>query len=204
MISRRKEPLLNADVVSALQAGVDLVNTHPKTRADHADALDDSGELASYLQAHGEAGMDATMAQVRAWRRIRSDLYSLWELDRSGAAEALNRLLEGLGARLELVPSDGGYRLRATSVSRDTSKQLAANVAMAFVELVQLDEFDRLGVCESTTCNQVFVDFSRNRSKRYCDLGTCGNRENVRAHRARYDPNNILTTSGKVIPRLMP
>ncbi|MEO7071362.1 MAG: CGNR zinc finger domain-containing protein, partial [Nostocoides sp.] len=33
-------------------------------------------------------------------------------------------------------------------------------------------------------CDDVFVDLSRNRSKRFCDA-ICGNRENVAAYRAR-------------------
>jgi hypothetical protein len=34
-------------------------------------------------------------------------------------------------------------------------------------------------------CDQVLVDLSRNRSKRYCDARTCGNRVHVAAYRAR-------------------
>jgi hypothetical protein len=34
-------------------------------------------------------------------------------------------------------------------------------------------------------CDQVLVDLSRNRSERYCDARTCGNRVHVAAYRAR-------------------
>jgi len=39
--------------------------------------------------------------------------------------------------------------------------------------------------CASPTCQEVFVDLSRNRSRRYCDSRTCGNRLHVAAYRAR-------------------
>ena len=57
--------------------------------------------------------------------------------------------------------------------------------AMAFVEVIRMDEYDRVLVCEADDCEGVLVDFSRNRSKRYCDTGNCGNRMNVNAYRRR-------------------
>src|SRR3712207_8170320 len=41
----------------------------------------------------------------------------------------------------------------------------------------------RSQLCAADDCNAVFVDLSRNRSKRYCDVGNCGNRMNVNAYR---------------------
>ncbi len=43
---------------------------------------------------------------------------------------------------------------------------------------------ERFGVCASSTCEDVFVDSSRNRSRRHCS-GTCNTRENVAAYRRR-------------------
>lgn len=45
--------------------------------------------------------------------------------------------------------------------------------------------YERLGICASDSCDDVFVDLSRNASKRYCDPRSCGNRAAVRAYRAR-------------------
>ena len=39
--------------------------------------------------------------------------------------------------------------------------------------------------CASPTCRDAFLDESRNRSRRYCDSRTCGNRLHVAAYRAR-------------------
>ena len=38
---------------------------------------------------------------------------------------------------------------------------------------------------EADDCASVYVDFSKNGSKRYCDTGNCGNRMNVIAYRRR-------------------
>ena len=45
--------------------------------------------------------------------------------------------------------------------------------------------FDRLRLCARDDCDDVFVDASRNRSRRFCDPATCGNRAHVAAYRAR-------------------
>jgi predicted RNA-binding Zn ribbon-like protein len=44
--------------------------------------------------------------------------------------------------------------------------------------------FDRFGICQSSTCDDVFVDISRNHSRLHCS-DKCTIRENVAAHRAR-------------------
>jgi predicted RNA-binding Zn ribbon-like protein len=56
---------------------------------------------------------------------------------------------------------------------------------MGFLDLVRADDLDRLRICGADDCSDVVVDLSKNRSKRYCDTGNCGNRTNVAAYRAR-------------------
>jgi predicted RNA-binding Zn ribbon-like protein len=56
---------------------------------------------------------------------------------------------------------------------------------MGFVDLIRSDDLGRLRVCAADDCDAVLVDLSRNRSRRYCDTGNCGNRTNVAAYRAR-------------------
>ena len=48
-----------------------------------------------------------------------------------------------------------------------------------------LRETGRLRRCEAPGCDAVFVDLSKNRSRRYCDTGNCGNRQHVAAYRER-------------------
>ena len=56
---------------------------------------------------------------------------------------------------------------------------------MGFLDLIRDDELDRLSTCAADDCDDVLVDLSKNRSKRYCATGNCGNRANVAAYRAR-------------------
>jgi predicted RNA-binding Zn ribbon-like protein len=63
--------------------------------------------------------------------------------------------------------------------------QMRVEVAMAVLDVIRADEMGRLRHCAADDCSAVLVDLSRNRSKRYCDVGNCGNRMNVNAYRAR-------------------
>jgi predicted RNA-binding Zn ribbon-like protein len=63
--------------------------------------------------------------------------------------------------------------------------RITAHLAMGLAELLVSGESGRLRSCASPTCRDVFLDESRNRSRRYCDSRTCGNRLHVAAYRAR-------------------
>ena len=55
-------------------------------------------------------------------------------------------------------------------------------IAHAAADLLASDRLNRVRLCGSGTCEWVFLDESRNRSRRWCDMSTCGNREKARRH----------------------
>ena len=69
---------------------------------------------------------------------------------------------------------------------------------MALAQVVAAEETERLRVCEAPDCEAVLVDLSRNRSKRYCDARTCGNRLNVAAYRQRKRSSSCRSTRPEV------
>jgi predicted RNA-binding Zn ribbon-like protein len=71
-------------------------------------------------------------------------------------------------------------------VPRDAplATRIAVEAAMAMADLVRTGELSRLRICEYPDCDNVVVDLSRNRSRRFCEAG-CGNRAAVTAYRAR-------------------
>jgi predicted RNA-binding Zn ribbon-like protein len=56
--------------------------------------------------------------------------------------------------------------------------------AMAFTDLIRSGQLDRLRPCAAPDCDNVHVDLSKNRSRRFCGT-TCANRVNVAAYRSR-------------------
>lgn len=104
-----------------------------------------------------------------------------------GPAGLINDLLRDAGARPRLVDHGGGWgwHLHVTAHDAALEHRLAAQAGFAFADLIRLGEADRLRRCEAPGCEAVFTDLSRNRSRRYCDTGNCGNRQHVAAYRDR-------------------
>ncbi len=78
--------------------------------------------------------------------------------------------------------SDGGVEY-----SWSSEEQLDAptwRVAQAATDLL-LSDVGVVKECASDTCDWLFVDRSRNRTRRWCDMRECGNRAKVRRYHAR-------------------
>jgi len=59
-------------------------------------------------------------------------------------------------------------------------------VARAAAQLLTSDHLDRVRECEDERgCGYLFIDQSKNRSRRWCSMDSCGNRAKARRHYAR-------------------
>ena len=79
--------------------------------------------------------------------------------------------LERAGALPQLVRhGEWAYHLHATPPQAPLADRMAVEAAMAFVDVVRQGELDRLRVCEAADCDDVLVDLSKNRSRRFCSV----------------------------------
>jgi predicted RNA-binding Zn ribbon-like protein len=62
--------------------------------------------------------------------------------------------------------------------------RLAAESALGLSAALEQYGIERLHVCSAVPCTDVFIDTSRNHTRRYC-CEQCANRHNVAAHRQR-------------------
>lgn len=69
-----------------------------------------------------------------------------------------------------------------------TGARLLSTVARDAIELFTGPYADRIRECRAHDCYLLFVDTSRPGRRRWCAMEHCGNREKVRAHRARQTP----------------
>ena len=58
-------------------------------------------------------------------------------------------------------------------------------IALAAADLLTGPDVDRVRECGNAPCSWLFLDRSRNRSRRWCEMRDCGNRVKVRAFAAR-------------------
>lgn len=169
----------------SLRLTVDLVNSEDPV--DGTDALTSPSTLARFLRERELSSVPTPtrrdLADVRALRgRLREVFTASSE---SRAVAVLNELLAGSGAKPALTDHDGTWHLHYSPEGSPLGPRVAAETAMALSVVIAEEGFDRLRVCEGDRCEEVFVDGSRNRSRRYCSPQVCGNRASVAAYRAR-------------------
>jgi predicted RNA-binding Zn ribbon-like protein len=107
-----------------------------------------------------------------------------------GALSALNRELSGALSRLRVVPAEGGSYIWAWDRGGEEGggpplERPLWPVARSAAELLTSSKLGRVKVCAGVGCGWMFLDESRNASRRWCDSRDCGNRERVRKHLAR-------------------
>jgi predicted RNA-binding Zn ribbon-like protein len=59
-------------------------------------------------------------------------------------------------------------------------------LAQAASELLVSSDAELVKDCGDPTCRWLFLDVSKNHTRRWCDMQTCGNRMKARRHQARY------------------
>jgi predicted RNA-binding Zn ribbon-like protein len=174
------------DTRNALETVVSLVNTIPE--AHGSDGLPDVEALYGFAQAHRMSGVgDLGPRDLRAVQAVRTRFAEVFAAPGPReASELLNDLVAAAGTTPQLTDHDGyDWHVHYFAPDASMADHLAADCGMALAFIVVAGEQERLRRCEAPDCGHAFVDLSRNRSRRYCDSRTCGNRLHVAAYRAR-------------------
>ncbi|MFD8547950.1 CGNR zinc finger domain-containing protein [Streptomyces sp. NPDC059649] len=181
--------MITHDTRCALDAVVDLLNTAPEGESPGApDSLTDASAVEDFARRNnfsdvGTLGPD-DLAAVRGVRARFAEVFAAE--DNRTAAARLNALVASAGTTPQLTDHDGyDWHVHYFAPGASVADRLAADGGMALAFLVVAGERERLRRCEAPDCRHAFVDLSRNRSRRYCDSRTCGNRLHVAAYRAR-------------------
>jgi predicted RNA-binding Zn ribbon-like protein len=123
--------------------------------------------------------------RVRAALRVLAERGSSSPKARDEAVAEINRVLgRSTGTRrLEQVAPDQFVRLFVPI--GDAFAGLMIPIAESAADSLVLEELSRVRRCADPRCTRVFLDTSRNGTRRWCDMGTCGNRAKAARHRAR-------------------
>ncbi|MFG2557229.1 CGNR zinc finger domain-containing protein [Streptomyces sp. NPDC048581] len=178
--------LITHDTRCALDAVVDLVNTAPDDETP--DRLPDVAALEEFVRTHefSDVGVLSEF-DLSAVRKVRARFAAIFaEPEARRAAALINELVAAAGTTPRLTDHDGyDWHVHYFAPGASVADHLAADCGMALAFFVVAGEQERLRRCEAPDCRHAFVDLSRNRSRRYCDSRTCGNRLHVAAYRAR-------------------
>ena len=177
--------IFSHDTESSLLRVVDLVNSAYDSASD---TLSDVVRLADFVAREdvshvGELG-DADVIDVR---RLRESVRGVFDAASDAeAATLVNELVAAAQVTPRLTDHDGhAWHMHYSAPDARLAERLSVDGGMALAQVLSAGERDRLRVCAAPDCPRVLVDLSRNRSKRYCDARTCGNRLHVAAYRER-------------------
>ncbi len=170
-----------------VQMAVDLVNTLDAVSGD--EKLVSAENVTDFIRSRDsdwcKPGWKAAESDLHEVRALRSRLRKVFDaVDETEAAEVINSVLSDVGAVPRLSLHGEGAHLHFETDADSPARWLGAVTAMGLTVAMIEGGYERFGKCSSSTCEDVFVDSSRNRSRRHCSE-TCTNRENVAAHRAR-------------------
>ncbi len=93
----------------------------------------------------------------------------------------LNAALSEAMSHTRIVPKDGSFAWDWAGREIDLNSILWQVVRSA-ADLLTDEELDDVRACAAEDCRWLFVDTSKNRSRRWCDMKTCGNRSKARRH----------------------
>jgi len=174
------------DTELSLLAVVELINTDPACGPE--EGLPDAATVEAFVVRHRISGVDPRdFGDLDALYDVRARLRTVFgDLDAAETAHRVNLLLADASVRPRLTDHDDyAWHIHYFAPGATLAEHVRVDGAMALAQVVSAEETDRLRVCDAPDCEAVLVDLSRNRSKRYCDARTCGNRLNVAAYRQR-------------------
>ncbi|HEX6361204.1 CGNR zinc finger domain-containing protein [Actinophytocola sp.] len=142
-------------------------NAMPRSRTPGLPTSSDAAELAEWA---------ARLRQV-------VELVDTDDLD--SACVELNRIMREAGAMPTLARHDGEpWHLHFHSADAAWAVSWAASMATGLAVVLGNAVVERLGLCNAPACDRVYVDVSRNGTRRFCSTA-CQNRVKAAAFRAR-------------------
>ncbi|WP_353951557.1 CGNR zinc finger domain-containing protein [Knoellia sp. S7-12] len=149
--------------------------------------------LVDWLVVNGLAVDSCTQAQLELAKELRESIHA------AATAAALQKSLPAAAVRVINECSVGGrvaailtpkrarqWRLGSPASVEDALSVIAADA----IDIIAGERDGQLALCSSPTCRAAFFDTSQSRSRRWCDMNTCGNRQKKARFRAnqRKDP----------------
>jgi predicted RNA-binding Zn ribbon-like protein len=153
------------------------------------DSIATPEELATWFSEQGLVDdlvepSDQEVADARAVREAIRELL----LENNGVAgdsAAASKTLEAAGRKAHLtVRFENGRPLLAPE--GDGARAAIGRIVATVAELAPTDAWKRLKGCRDESCRVAFYDKSRNRSRAWCSMEVCGNREKARSFRERH------------------
>lgn len=178
-------------MVTTLHSQLDLVRDYVNTFDFETgiDTIATSDELAMWFSEQGLVDdlVEPTDEEVADARAVREAIRELLLANNGVDAndDAASKTLEEAGRKAHLgVRFENGRPVLAPD--GDGARGAIGRIVATVAELASTDDWKRLKTCRDEHCRVAFYDKSRNRSRAWCSMEVCGNREKARSFRQRH------------------
>ncbi|MEU9228077.1 CGNR zinc finger domain-containing protein [Streptomyces massasporeus] len=162
--------------------------TLTERRGDAVERIPVPRRLADWLAVSGLAVESCTTAQLELARELRESIHAVLtaaagqeDLPASAVQVINDRSAHGRAAAVLTPEGNRQWRLSSASCVEDALGVIAADA----ISIVAGERDGKLALCASPTCRAAFFDTSQSRSRKWCEMNTCGNRQK----KARFNAN---------------
>jgi len=148
-----------------------------------------SGRKASELIRMAKKQTDDAERMFRKAVGLRETIYRVFSAIAGGGRPSKQDLLllssyaQEAFSHLHLIAEGGGFKWSLDQRNPDSLMTPLWLIAKSGVDLLVSGDLAKIRECAADNCGWLFMDRSRNQSRRWCDMKICGNREKVRRHR---------------------
>jgi len=139
------------------------------------------------LSEGAERNPAGALAILTRARKLREGLYRIFvavsQRKSPGRSDMqlLNEMLDQAPLRFEVHYEESGFSGKRTPGGSEFATVLGP-VAWSAAELLTSENLDRIKRCADDTCGWLFLDNTKNRSRRWCDMGDCGSRAKAKRY----------------------
>jgi predicted RNA-binding Zn ribbon-like protein len=157
-----------------------FTGTLSERHGDAVERIPTPQRLVDWLAVNGLDVDSCTAAQLELARELRESIHAaataaaIQEALPASAVQVINdRSAQGRAAAILTPEGKRRWRLSSASNVEGALSVIAADA----ISIIAGERDGKLALCASPTCQAAFFDTSRSRSRRWCDMNTCGNRQ---------------------------
>ncbi|MFB4318819.1 CGNR zinc finger domain-containing protein [Actinomadura sp. 21ATH] len=157
-----------------------FTGTLTERRGDPVERIPTPRRLADWLAVNGLAVESCTPAQLENARELREAIHAAAtaaanqeDLPASAVRIINDFSVQGRAAAVLTPEGEREWRLNPASRVEDALGVIAADA----ISIIAGERDGRLALCASPTCRAAFFDTSQSRTRKWCEMNTCGNRQ---------------------------
>jgi predicted RNA-binding Zn ribbon-like protein len=154
--------------------------TLTERRGNAVERIPTPQRLVDWLGVNGLAVESCTTAQLELARELRESIHAALTAAASqenlpaSAVQVINDCsAQGRAAAILTPEGNRQWRLSSASCVEDALGVIAADA----ISIIAGERDGKLALCASPTCRAAFFDTSQSRTRKWCDMNTCGNRQ---------------------------